>query len=89
MVALVDIFFVIWFIGIFILIISEKIDKSLAALIGAIGIIVLGVEYNVFQYSDTLAFLDLGVIGILVGTFIITEVAEEVGLFEFTAIKFL
>jgi Na+/H+ antiporter NhaD/arsenite permease-like protein len=89
MITLVDLFFVIWFIGIFLLIISEKIDKSLAALIGAIGIIALGVEYNVFQYSDTLAFLDLGVIGILVGTFIITEVAEEVGLFEFTAIRFL
>lgn len=89
MFSFVDLFFVIWFIGIFILIISEKIDKSLAALIGAIGIIALGVEYNVFQYHDTLAFLDLGVIGILIGTFIITEVAEEVGLFEFTAIKFL
>jgi Na+/H+ antiporter NhaD/arsenite permease-like protein len=89
MIALVDLCFVIWFIGIFVLIISEKIDKSLAALIGAIGIIALGVEYNIFQYSETLAFLDLGVIGILVGTFIITEVAEEVGLFEFTAIRFL
>ena len=89
MIARVDLFFVIWFIGVFLLIISEKIDKSLAALIGAIGIITLGVEYNIFQYSDTFAFLDLGVIGILVGTFIITEVAEEVGIFEFTAIKFL
>ena len=89
MITRIDLFFVIWFIGVFFLIISEKIDKSLAALIGAIGIITLGVEYNIFQYSDTFAFLDLGVIGILVGTFIITEVAEEVGLFEFTAIRFL
>jgi Na+/H+ antiporter NhaD/arsenite permease-like protein len=85
----VDFLFVFWFIGIFILIISEKLDKSLAALIGAIGIVALGVEFNVFQYAETVKFLDLGVIGILIGTFITTKVAEEVGLFEFTAIKFL
>ncbi|MHA2032558.1 MAG: SLC13 family permease [Candidatus Kariarchaeaceae archaeon] len=85
----IEILFISWFIGIFVLIISEKLDKSLAALLGAIGIIAFGVTFDVFRYSDTFAFLDLGVIGILIGTFMITEVAEEVGLFEFTAIKFL
>jgi Na+/H+ antiporter NhaD/arsenite permease-like protein len=85
----VNIVFVFWFIGIFILIISEKIDKSLAALIGAIGIVALGVEFNIFEYTESFQFLDLGVIGILLGTFMITEVAEEVGVFEYTAIRFL
>jgi Na+/H+ antiporter NhaD/arsenite permease-like protein len=89
MVNLVDIVFVLWFIGIFIVIISEKIDKSLVALVGAIGIVALGVEFNVFQYTETFQFLDLGVIGLLLGTFMITEVAQEVGLFEYTAIRFL
>lgn len=85
----VDVFFVTWFIGIFALIISEKLDKSIAALLGAIGIVALGVLFNVFQYSDSFKFLDLGVIGILIGTFMITKVAEEVGIFEYTAIRFL
>lgn len=89
MFTLVDFLFVLWFVGIFILIISEKLDKSLAALLGAIGIVALGVLFNVFQYSESMSFLDLGVIGILIGTFMITEVAEEVGVFEFTAIRFL
>jgi Na+/H+ antiporter NhaD/arsenite permease-like protein len=86
---LVDVLFVSWFIGIFILIISEKLEKSLAALLGAIGIVALGVLFNVFQYSESFKFLDLGVIGILIGTFMITKVAEEVGIFEYTAIRFL
>ncbi len=89
MLRLEDFLFVLWFVGIFILIISEKLDKSLAALLGAIGIVALGVQFNVFQYSESMAFLDLSVIGILIGTFMITVVAEEVGVFEFTAIRFL
>lgn len=89
MLDLVDFLFVLWFVGIFIVIISEKLDKSLVALLGAIGIVALGVLFNVFQYSDSMSFLDLGVIGILIGTFMITEVAEEVGVFEFTAIRVL
>jgi Na+/H+ antiporter NhaD/arsenite permease-like protein len=89
MLGLVDFLFVFWFMGIFIIIISEKLDKSLAALLGAIGIVALGVLFNVFQYSDSKSFIDLSVIGILIGTFMMTEVAEEVGVFEFTAIKFL
>jgi Na+/H+ antiporter NhaD/arsenite permease-like protein len=89
MFSLVDLLFVLWFIGIFVVIISEKLDKSVAALLGAIGIVTLGVYFKVFQYSDSLSFLDLNVIGILIGTFMITEVAEEVGVFEFAAIRFL
>jgi Na+/H+ antiporter NhaD/arsenite permease-like protein len=89
MLNLIDLLFVIWFVGIFIIIISEKLNKSLAAIIGAIGIVALGVLFDVFQYSDSTSFLDLSVIGILIGTFMITEVAEEVGVFEFTAIRFL
>jgi len=50
---LVDISFVIWFLSIFIIIISEKLDKSLAALLGAVGIIALGVHFNVFPYSES------------------------------------
>lgn len=89
MFSLVDLLFVLWFVGIFVVIISEKLDKSVAALLGAIGIVTLGVYFKVFQYSDSLLFLDLNVIGILIGTFMITEVAEEVGVFEFAAIRFL
>lgn len=87
--SIVSLLFVAWFISIFILIISEKLDKSLAAIIGAIGIVILGVFFDVFSYSKTFEFLDLGVIGILIGTFMITEVAEEVGVFEYLAIRFL
>jgi len=86
---LVDLSFVIWFLSIFVIIISEKLDKSLAALLGAVGIIVLGVHFNVFQYSESFNFIDLSVIGILIGTFMLTEIAEAVGIFEFLAIRVL
>jgi Na+/H+ antiporter NhaD/arsenite permease-like protein len=86
---LVDLSFVIWFLSIFVIIISEKLDKSLAALLGAVGIIALGVHFNVFPYSESFNFIDLSVIGILIGTFMLTEIAETVGIFEFLAIRVL
>lgn len=81
------------FIGIFIftyiLILTEKISKTLAAIIGAIGIVVSGIVFDIFSYETALGFIELEVVLILIGTFIITTAAEEANIFEFSAIKFL
>jgi Na+/H+ antiporter NhaD/arsenite permease-like protein len=77
------------FIGIYALILSDKIHKTLAALIGFVIIVALGRIFNVFSYEEIYDFLELDVIGLLIGTFIISKVAEEVGLFEYVAIRFL
>jgi Na+/H+ antiporter NhaD/arsenite permease-like protein len=81
------------FIAIFILtyflILSEKINRALAAIIGAIGIVTSGILFNIFSYEAALGFIELEVILILTGTFIITTAAEESNVFEFAAIKFL
>ena len=81
------------FIAIFILtyflILSEKLNKALAAIIGAIGIVTSGIFFNIFSYEAALGFIELEVILILTGTFIITTAAEESNVFEFAAIKFL
>lgn len=81
--------FVAVFIGIYILIMSEKIDKTLAALFGAVCIVALGVLLNVYSYDTAFELLDLDIVGLLFGTFIISKVAEETGVFEFLSIKFL
>jgi Na+/H+ antiporter NhaD/arsenite permease-like protein len=81
------------FIGIFIatyyLILTEKINRTLAAIIGAIGIVVSGIIFNIFSYEVALGFIELEVILILIGTFIISTAAEKANVFEFAAIKFL
>jgi Na+/H+ antiporter NhaD/arsenite permease-like protein len=81
------------FIGIFLftyyLILTEKINRTIAAIIGAIGVVVFGSILDVFSYEIALSFLELEVVLILIGTFIISAAAEEASIFEFTAIKFL
>jgi Na+/H+ antiporter NhaD/arsenite permease-like protein len=81
------------FIAIFVLtyflILSEKINRTLAAIIGAIGVVASGIFFNIFSYQAALGFIELEVIVILIGTFIITSAAEEANIFEFAAIKFL
>jgi Na+/H+ antiporter NhaD/arsenite permease-like protein len=51
--------------------------------------VALGRIFNVFAYEAVFEFLELDIIGLLIGTFIMSKVAEEVGLFEFVAIRFL
>jgi Na+/H+ antiporter NhaD/arsenite permease-like protein len=71
------------------LILSGKINRTLAAIIGAIGIVGIGIILNVYSYVDALKFVEFEVLLILFGTFIITTAAEESNIFEFAAIKFL
>ena len=71
------------------MILTEKVNRTLAAIIGAISIVTAALILNVFSYETALGFIELEVILILVGTFIITLAAEEANVFEFLALKFL
>ena len=71
----------------------EWLHKTLAALLGAIAAIVaalmLGVFHGEHPYESVHEFIghDLGVIGVIVGTSILVEIAGASGLFHFIAIK--
>jgi Na+/H+ antiporter NhaD/arsenite permease-like protein len=77
------------FIFTYILILSEKINRTLAAIIGAFGVITIGILADIFSYETALGFIELEVILVLIGTFIITAAAEESHIFEFAALRFL
>jgi len=69
------------------LIFTEKINKTLAALLGAVVVASLGEVAGIFSYETLAGFLDFETITILIGMFIITGAAESVGMFHFLAIK--
>lgn len=81
--------FVAVFVGTYVLMLTDRIHKTVAALVGAVGIVTLGIIFDVFHYDAVAGFLDLDVVGLLFGMFIISRVAEETGVFEFVSIKFL
>ena len=65
---------------------TETVSLPVAALIGASLSIIFGVHYGFFTYGDALSFIDMRVIGLLVGVMIISEVAERSGLFRVVAL---
>jgi Na+/H+ antiporter NhaD/arsenite permease-like protein len=65
---------------------TEIVPMSVGALIGALLTVVFGLLYNVFNYGDAVGFIDIRLIGLLLGVMIVVEVAERSGLFRFGAL---
>lgn len=75
------------FVCTYVLIFTEKINRTLAALLGAVVTASLGEVFGVLSYETLAGFLDFETIAILIGMFIMTGAVESVGVFHFLAIK--
>jgi Na+/H+ antiporter NhaD/arsenite permease-like protein len=69
------------------LIFTEVIHRTLAALIGAVLTIWFGLQYKVFTYEEIFQFIDLNTIIFIIGVFIIISVLESSGIFHFIGLK--
>lgn len=65
---------------------SEMVPMSVAALVGALLTAWFGLQYGVFTYEEALGFIDIRLIGLLIGVMIVVEVADMGGLFRFGAL---
>ncbi len=70
------------FILAYIAIASEKVDKTIAAMIGA-GLMV---TFHVADFAEMLGKVDLNVLGLLIGMMIIVNVMATTGVFEYLAV---
>jgi Na+/H+ antiporter NhaD/arsenite permease-like protein len=66
--------------------ILELTSLSVAALIGAVLVAWFGIQYGTFTYQDALEFIDFRLLGLLIGTMIVVEVAKRGGLFNVFAL---
>ena len=64
----------------------ELTSLSVAALIGALLVAWFGIQYGAFTYQDALSFVDFRLLGLLIGTMIVVEVAKRGGLFNVFAL---
>jgi Na+/H+ antiporter NhaD/arsenite permease-like protein len=64
----------------------ELTSLSVAALIGALLVAWFGIQYSAFTYQDALGFVDFRLLGLLIGTMIVVEVAKRGGLFNVFAL---
>ncbi|WP_340033701.1 ArsB/NhaD family transporter [Paenibacillus sp. FSL H3-0302] len=77
----------VWAIGIFLLIygliISEKIHRTILAMLGAIVMIAMGIV----DQETALQHIDFNTIGLLVGMMMIVGINADTGLFKYAAVK--
>ncbi|HEB52980.1 MAG TPA: transporter [bacterium] len=76
--------------GTYALIATGRLHKLTAALLGALVCTVFGLAFGVLhEYAEVHQVLakDIGVLGVIVGTSILVDVAGKSGLFQFLAIK--
>ncbi len=66
--------------------ILELTPLSVAALIGALLTAWFGIQYGAFTYHEALGFLDFRLIGLLIGTMIVVEIAKKGGVFNVFAL---
>ena len=78
--------FVMIYILTLLLVATDMVPMSVAALIGALFAVWIGLSYGVFTYEEASGFLDVRLLGLLVGTMIVMEVAYRSGLFRLIAL---
>ena len=74
---------IIIFCGVLILIISEKIHRALAALLGAAIVMASGIV----PFASSIDHIDFNTLGVLVGMMLFVGVMKRSGIFEYIAIK--
>lgn len=82
----VQIIFILVYILTILLSATKIVQMSVAALIGALLTAWFGLLYGVFEYHESLGFIDIQLILLLLGVMIVVEVAERSGLFRFGAL---
>jgi len=65
---------------------TKMVPMSVAALVGALLTAWFGLQYNVFTYGEAITFIDIRLIGLLIGIMIVVEVADRGGLFRLGAL---
>ncbi|MDY6038780.1 MAG: ArsB/NhaD family transporter [Eubacterium sp.] len=71
------------FIGVMVLITTEKVHRTAAAIAGATLLLLAGV----FSFDEAIKYVDFNTIGVLVGMMIFVAVVKQSGMFEYIAIK--
>ena len=75
------------FLGAYSAIISEKIHRTVVAILGGAVMIIIGIFLNFYDQEKAIESVDFNTIGLLVGMMIIVAITKETGLFQYVAIK--
>jgi len=83
---LIQIIAIIIFLFTFALILSEKIHRTIAAMLGALIMLVAGIWLKFYSHKEAIYSIDFETLGLLMGMMIIVGLLQETGFFEYVAI---
>lgn len=83
MLSAAQIISIVVFVAVMALVVSEKIHRALAALLGAVVLLVIGI----IDFNAGMESIDFNTLGVLCGMMMFVAIVKESGLFEFVAIK--
>lgn len=69
-----------------VLIFSEKINRTITSMIGAVLMVVLGLVLHFYTEEQVLASIDFNTLGLLLGMMILVSILEPTGFFQFLAV---
>jgi len=75
------------FVATFYLIISGKLDRTIAGFAGALAMVVAGLIFGFYTQEKAFHMIDFNVIGLLIGMMVIVSVCKKTGFFSYVAIK--
>jgi len=70
-----------------VLIFSEKLNRTITAMIGAVCMVVFGMLFHFYGEDQAAATIDFNTLGLLLGMMIIVSLLEPTGFFQFLAVK--
>ncbi len=71
----------------YLMVVSERINRTIAAVLGGVMMIVIGLGMGFFDQAEALQAIDLKTIGLLFGMMILVGIMGESGIFEYLAYK--
>ncbi|MGC9529620.1 MAG: SLC13 family permease [Candidatus Bipolaricaulaceae bacterium] len=69
------------------LILSERVHRTIAALAGAVAMVVAGTTLGFYDWELAVAAIDFNTLALLLGMMIIVGVIQETGFFQYAAVK--
>jgi Na+/H+ antiporter NhaD/arsenite permease-like protein len=69
-----------------VVVLSERVHRTTAAVIGAALMIVVGTELGFYSQAEALTAIDFNTLGLLLGMMVLVRLLEETGLFQYVAI---
>lgn len=70
-----------------ILIFSEKLNRTITAMAGAVLVVIFGMIFHFYTEEQAVASVDFNTLGLLLGMMIMVGILEPTGFFQFLAVK--